>query len=167
MVKGARERTSAAARWLAAERTSAAARWLAAERIRTPAVLGRAHRASWLSITPEPERELPWAVAALAHRGRPPARAVADETAQVERLILHGSQRDWLRYLHGVVELVDATDADQDADVQRARALASAVISNHHNLLLGLPGRGAQLSAADRGRLARLTIDYHEVKGLT
>jgi hypothetical protein len=126
-----------------------------------------ARRSTWLSITPEPERELPWAVAALAQRGRPSPRAVADETARVERLILHGSQREWLHYLHGVVELIDATTADTDADVRRASALARVVISNHHNLLLGLPGRGAQLSAADRVKLDQLTIDNREVKGLT
>jgi hypothetical protein len=40
-----------------------------------------------------------------------------------------------------------------------------AVISNHHNLLLALPGRGAQISAADRRRLTQLDIDNHEVKG--
>jgi hypothetical protein len=66
-----------------------------------------------------------------------------------------------------VVELIDATTADTDADVRRASALARVVISNHHNLLLGLPGRGAQLSAADRVKLDQLTIDNREVKGLT
>ena len=62
--------------------------------------------ASWLSITPEPERELPRAVATLAHGGEPSASAVAAETARIERLVLHGTQREWLRYLHGVVELI-------------------------------------------------------------
>jgi hypothetical protein len=109
--------------------------------------------ASWLSITPEPERELPWAVATLAHGGEPPPSTVAVETARVERLVLHGSQRAWLRYLHEVVELVDGKAGDPDTEVQRARAVATAVISNHHNLLLGLPGRGAQISAADRAKL--------------
>jgi hypothetical protein len=124
-----------------------------------------ARKSAWLSITPEPERELPWAVATLTRRGRPSPRAVAEETARVEHVVLHGSQREWLRYLHGVVELIDATAADTDAEVRQASELASAVISNHHNLLLALPGRGAQLSAADRVRLAQLTIDNHEVKG--
>ena len=122
---------------------------------------------SWLSITPEPERELPWAVAALSQQGPPSPQAVAEETTRVEQLVLHGSQREWLRYLHGVVELIDRRAGDGEAEVRRARALASAVISNHHNLLLGLPGRGAQLSAADRVKLARLRIDNREVKGLS
>ena len=121
--------------------------------------------ASWLSITPEPERELPAAVATLA-RGTAAAPAeVAAETARIERLILHGSQRQWLRYLHRVLELIEQRDRDRDPEVRRARALATAVISNHHNLLLALPGRGAQISAADRATLAQLTNDNHEVRG--
>ena len=124
-------------------------------------------RSTWLSITPEPERELPRVAATLAQRGSPSPRAVADETARVEQLVLHGSQRDWLRYLHGLVELIDSTAADADADVQLARARAAAVISNHHNLLLALPGRGAHISAADRMKLAQLTIDNRQAKGLT
>jgi hypothetical protein len=118
--------------------------------------------ATWLSITPEPERELPRAVATLTQRSEPAPDAVAAEAARIERLILHGSQREWLRYLHRVVELVDELAGEPDVDVQRARTIATAVISNHHNLLLGLPGRGAQLSAADRNRL-----NNHEAKGPT
>lgn len=116
---------------------------------------------SWLSITPEPERELPRVVATLAQGGEPSPAAVAEETARIERLVLHGSQREWLRYLHRVVELIEGSAGDPDAEVQRARTTATAVISNHHNLLLGLPGRGAQISAADRAKLS----DNHEVKG--
>jgi len=121
--------------------------------------------ASWLSITPEPERELPRAVATLTEGREPSPSAVASEAARVERLVLHGSQRQWLRYLHGVVELIDRSEADPSAEVQQARVTATTVISNHHNLLLGLPGRGAQISAADRAKLAQLAIDNHEVKG--
>jgi len=66
-----------------------------------------------------------------------------------------------------VVELIDTRAGELDPEVQRARVLATAVISNHHNLLLGLPGRGARLSAADRVKLAQLTFDNREVKGLT
>ncbi len=43
---------------------------------------------------------------------------------------------------------------DQSEVVARARARARAVISNHHNLLLALPGRAADWTAADRLRLA-------------
>lgn len=35
----------------------------------------------------------------------------------------------------------------------RARAIAREVIANHHNLLLGLPGRAAQLTGPERAWL--------------
>jgi hypothetical protein len=112
-------------------------------------------RASWLSVTPEPERELPRAVATLAAGRRAPAAAVERERARIERLVMRGGQRRWLSYLHEVVDLIDAAAPDGDAEVVRARARAAAVISNHHNLLLALPGPGAALTAGDRARLAR------------
>ncbi len=118
--------------------------------------------ASWLSITPEPERELPQAVATLTRGDAPSPEEVAAEETRVERLILHGGQRAWLRYLHRVVELIENRAADPDPHVQRARAVATAVISNHHNLLLALPGRGAEISAADRTRLAQLDTEDHD-----
>jgi hypothetical protein len=113
-------------------------------------------RESWLSITPEPERELPEAVATLTCGGVPPAAAVARERERIERLVLRGSARQWLAYLRGVVELIDRSgaSADQNEIVAGARARATAVISNHHNLLLALPGRAAEWTAADRERLA-------------
>jgi hypothetical protein len=94
----------------------------------------------------------------------PPAE-VAAETERIERLILRGSERAWLGYLHGVVELIDRSAPDQNGDVQRARARAAAVISNHHNLLLGLGGRSAELTASDRGHLARLVKGNTGSKG--
>jgi hypothetical protein len=114
-------------------------------------------RASWLSVTPEPERELPGAVATLALGAAAPQEAVSAERARIERLVVRGRQRAWLSYLHGVVELIDHRSDVEDADVARARERATAVISNHHQLLLGLPGCGAQLCAADRVRLAELS----------
>jgi hypothetical protein len=114
-------------------------------------------RASWLSVTPEPERELPRVVATLAHGGVPSEDAVAAERARIERLVLRGTQRAWLTYLHGVVDLIDRRSGDLDPEVAFARARAAAVIANHHNLLLGLPGRGAELSAPDRARLTQLS----------
>jgi hypothetical protein len=114
-------------------------------------------RGSWLSVTPEPERELPEAVATLAGGGRAASDAVDAERVRIERLVLHGSQRRWIDYLHRVVELIDAGTGDRDPDVQRARARATTVIANHHNLLLGLPGPGARLTATDRVRLQALS----------
>jgi hypothetical protein len=116
-------------------------------------------RATWLSVTPEPERELPETVATLACGGVPSAAAVAAERRRVERLVLRGSARQWLAYLHEVVELIDssAAAADHNEAVAHARARAGAVISNHHNLLLALPGRAAEWTAADRARLAAIS----------
>jgi hypothetical protein len=119
-------------------------------------------RASWLSVTPEPERELPAAVATLAHGARASEAAVADEAARVEQLVLHGSQRAWHRYLHRVVELIKIRADDPDPEVARARVLAGRVIANHHNLLLALPGRGAQRTEADRQRLSELLANGRE-----
>jgi hypothetical protein len=119
-------------------------------------------RSSWLSVTPEPERELPQAVATLAAGRWPPRTAVARERERIEGLVLHGSQRRWLRYLHEVVALIDDSAGVTDPDVEQARSRARAVIANHHNLLLALPGKGAALTAADRERLASLTEDRRD-----
>jgi hypothetical protein len=113
-------------------------------------------RRAWLSITPEPERELPGAVATLRCGESAPAPAVASERERIEGLVLRGSQARWLQYLHGVVELIDARAGSGDPEVVAARERAVAVLANHHNLLLGLPGTGARRTASDR---ARLNID--------
>jgi hypothetical protein len=119
-------------------------------------------RASWLSVTPEPERELPAAVATLIAGAPADGRAVAAETARIERLVLRGSQRDWNRYLHRVVELIEERAADRDPSVSQACTLAARVIANHHNLLLALPGRGAQRTESDRRRLGQLLATTNE-----
>jgi hypothetical protein len=121
-------------------------------------------RASWLSVTPEPERELPEAVATLTSGRRAPPQAVAAERARIERLVLRGSQRRWLDYLHRVVDFIDGPAVTGNPEVERARSRARAVIANHHNLLLGLPGAGAKLTATDRARLAALD-DHRTEKG--
>lgn len=113
-------------------------------------------RAIWLSVTPEPERVLPDAVATLTAGGRPTAGAVEAERARIEELILHGSHRRWLSYLHGVVDLIDRRTGLDDPAVDQARQRAGAVITNHHNLLLAHPGPGARLTANDRARLQEL-----------
>jgi hypothetical protein len=113
-------------------------------------------RASWLSITPEPERELPAAVATMALGQVAPVQAVGAERSRIERLVRRGNQRRWLAYLHRVTELIDARAGTRDPAVVSARRRALTVISNHHNLLLGLAGPGAQLTAEDRRARARL-----------
>jgi hypothetical protein len=119
-------------------------------------------RAPWLSVTPEPERELPAAVATLRRGGLATGDAVVEATAEIERLILRGSERRWDSYLHDVVLLIDQRAGDADPDVARAREVAIAVISNHHNLLLALPGRGARRTESDRRRLSELLATRNE-----
>ncbi len=119
-------------------------------------------RAPWLSVTPEPERELPAAVATLRRGARATDAAVAEEAARIERLVLRGSERRWDDYLHGVVSLIDQRTRDTDPDVARAREVAIAVIANHHNLLLALPGRGARRTETDRRRLDELLATSNE-----
>ena len=104
---------------------------------------------AWLSLTPEPERELPAVVAALRAGGRPTPGEVAHERARIERLVLHGRQRHWLRYLRSVVSLIESAGRDDE----EAAAVAADVVANHHELLQGLPGRGAGRVEDDRRRL--------------
>ncbi|HEY2601476.1 MAG TPA: hypothetical protein VGI67_07975 [Thermoleophilaceae bacterium] len=113
----------------------------------------RAVQQNWLSVTPEPERELPAALATLRHGGVPTPAAIEHERARIERIVLHGGQRDWLAHLSEAVKLIDVTENDTDPAVVSARELAIEVIANHHNLLLGLPGRAAARTAEERKRL--------------
>ena len=119
-------------------------------------------RAPWLSVTPEPERELPAAVAALALGRLATVAEVAVETARIEQLVLRGNERRWDGYLHEVVSLIDQRADDADPDVAQALDVAIAVISNHHNLLLALPGRGARRTESDRRRLSELLAMRNE-----
>jgi hypothetical protein len=84
-------------------------------------------RHAWLSITPEPELELPAAVAALRNGS---ARA---ERARVERIVLRGSRRMWTAYLSEALTLA------REAPPGEARDIVLDVIDNHDNLKLGLP----------------------------
>jgi hypothetical protein len=118
-------------------------------------------RSVWLSITPEPEAELPAVVATLrsGHAASDPQ--VDAEAGRIARLITRSGQRPWLRYLHGVLVLVESRAGSPDPAVRRAAVRAAAVLSNHHNLLLALPGAGARLTADDRARLDRLSTALH------
>ena len=118
--------------------------------------------ASWLSVTPEPERELPAAVATLRSGGAATDAAIAQVGALIERLVLRGNERRWDSYLHDVVSLIDQRAGHDDPDVTQAREVAIAVISNHHNLLLALPGRGARRTESDRRRLSELLATRNE-----
>ncbi|MFB7176775.1 hypothetical protein ACFCYI_03580 [Streptomyces sp. NPDC056257] len=118
-------------------------------------------RLDWLGLTPEPERELPAAVAALrASSQRPPvapAELAAAERRRVERLVLRGSRHSWLRYLAEVTELVTAVATGPDPGPgpgdRTAALLAAEVVLDHHRMLIGLPGPGYGRTARDRAAL--------------
>lgn len=110
----------------------------------------------WLGLTPEPEQELPAAVAALRApaAGRPPAALVADERRRVERLVLRGTHRGWLRYLREVTDLVVEAAAEPTAD-PRPALVAGEVVLDHHRMLIGLSGPGYARTAGQRRALER------------
>lgn len=85
-------------------------------------------RYAWLSITPEPERELPGAVAEL--RGT----SAEEERKRVEALVVRASRRAWGAYLREISELA------RTAPPGEARDIVLDVVENHNNLKLGLPG---------------------------
>ncbi|HEX2126482.1 MAG TPA: hypothetical protein VHF45_07995 [Thermoleophilaceae bacterium] len=99
--------------------------------------MARGGRHAWLSITPEPERELPHALTTLRAGGPPEAAAVGAEQARVHRLITRGGRRGWLIYLREARELAER--APGNGAVGEARAVVLDVIDNHDQLTLGLP----------------------------
>jgi hypothetical protein len=109
-----------------------------------------ATRRAWLSITPEPERELPAAVAALRAGAAPSPAGIARERMRVERLVVRARRRPWLAYMLEVGLLVERSAGASDAAVVSARAVATEVVQNHHGLLLGLPGRYPDLTEGAR-----------------
>ncbi len=95
--------------------------------------LGARH--AWLSITPEPELELPEALATLRAGGAPSAEQVALERARAERLVTRGSRRAWRRYLAEALALASSSN---DPAVAEARAVVEDVVRNHNNLELAI-----------------------------
>jgi hypothetical protein len=95
--------------------------------------LGARHR--WLSITPEPEFELPEALATLRACGTPSAAQVELERARAERLVLRGSRRAWRQYL---AEALALADRSEDPAVAEARAVVEDIVRNHNNLELAI-----------------------------
>ena len=113
------------------------------------------NRLAWLALTPEPERELPEAVALL--RGG----SATGENRRVQRLILHGTARTWRRYLHEVCELIRALPEPASGDQRRSALIAGEVLLEHHRMLIGLPGPGYRETEADRGFLTETVARLH------
>jgi hypothetical protein len=121
--------------------------------------------ARWLSLTPEPESELPVLVATLRD-GRAESGAVRREEARIERLILRGSERQWLRYLQSVVDLIGCRADSSDREVADAVRRARQVVANHHGLLLGVsPGAGWRLTGVRERLLADLSAPSDHIRG--
>jgi hypothetical protein len=114
---------------------------------------------SWLSLTPEPERLLPEARAALrSGEVPPPAALVAAERLAAARLVLGGRRSRWEAWLRESEALARSHDAalglgdplsQASASAKAAAAIAALVrevVANHDALTLGLPdgrrGRG-------------------------
>jgi hypothetical protein len=96
-------------------------------------------RHAWLSITPEPELELPEALATLGAGGPPSAARVELERARAERLVTRGSRRAWRRYLaDSLARACAAAGGSQDPAVAEARAVVEDVVHNHDQLELAL-----------------------------
>jgi hypothetical protein len=125
-------------------------------------------RLVWLGLTPEPERELPVAVAALrAHRADPAATDIDlrpwidAEARRIDSLIMHGTQRSWLRYLSEVTALVTTADTENPTTVLHA----AETVLEHHRMLIGLPGSAYERVTRDRKALARIVDRADEKRG--
>lgn len=97
---------------------------------------------AWLSLTPEPERELPVAIATLRAGGCPTAAQVAAERQHANRLIKRGSRRAWARWLSEARGLARSSASGGDPRLAAAAELTASVIDNHDALALGITPRG-------------------------
>ena len=105
---------------------------------------------NWLSLTPEPELELPAAIATLRYGPEPGPGDLERERARAERLVTRASRRRWDRWLDEARSL--AGSRADDPATQEARAAAMDVISNHDALKLGLAERAGRGGRGGRGR---------------
>jgi hypothetical protein len=108
----------------------------------------RATSRAWLALTPEPERELPTAIAVL--RAGDDVPDVAREIARAEALVLRGSEPSYLAWLREAADLAAAGAGSADPAVAHAAAVVRDVVGNQAGLLLGLPGGGRRREAARR-----------------
>jgi hypothetical protein len=111
-------------------------------------VRGKASSRAWLALTPEPERDLPAAIAVLRAGGPVPETIVACERARAGALVLRGRERDYLSWLAEAAWLARNGAASADPEVASAAAVVGEVVGNQAGLLLGLPGGGRRREAA-------------------
>lgn len=105
---------------------------------------------SWLGLTPEPERLLPEARAALRSGQAPPPRELLEaECAAAARLVLGARRSRWEAWLRESAALAERHSAEAEPrpggavepDVTAANvALVRDIVANHDALVLGLPG---------------------------
>jgi len=107
---------------------------------------------AWLALTPEPERDLPAAMAVLRSATAGGAAATAAdaerEAARAEALVLHGSEPSYLAWLREAADLAAAGARSPDPEVAQAADVVREVVENQAGLLLGLPGGGRRRERA-------------------
>jgi hypothetical protein len=112
-------------------------------------VRGRTSSRAWLALTPEPERELPAAVAVL-RAGDSAVPDVAGEIARAEALVLRGREAAYLAWLCEAAALASERSGSDDPAVADAVRVVRDVVRNQAGLLLGLPGGGRRRDRARR-----------------
>jgi hypothetical protein len=102
---------------------------------------------AWLSLTPEPERNLPELLALLD------AGSASGEADRMSRIVLRGTSRRWLRHLDRAAAIaLGVADGTRDGDPEPALAVVDVVLE-HDRMLIGLPGRAYHRTEERRGRL--------------
>jgi hypothetical protein len=97
-------------------------------------------RREWLSITPEPEGELPVAIATLRAGGQPDAAQIRAERERAERMITRARRRAYRRWLADARRL--AADPPANERARDAARVTNEVLDNHDALALGITTRG-------------------------
>jgi hypothetical protein len=108
---------------------------------------------AWLALTPEPERELPAAIAVLRAGGAVPD--VSGEIGRAEALVLRGRERAYLAWLCEAAALASEHAGSDDPAVAHAADVVRDIVRNQAGLLLGLPGGGRRRDRAWRALEAR------------
>ena len=112
----------------------------------------------WLFLTPEPEAELPRAMAELALALGETAPSAEQHADTVEAIIVDGEYSTWLAYMVEQRELLDRYLVRFGADERAGRVVD--VINNHHQLALTVPD-DAGVGDAERERVAELMRQIH------